>query len=58
MGLITSFFRTHPNTGRTDDPDPDTGLTSRDRYLISSTWKTVMKDPLQSGMALFLRYIL
>lgn len=56
MGLITSFFRLGSNTGKTDDPDPNTGLTSRERYQIQSTWRNVMADPTGNGMKLFLRY--
>lgn len=41
--------------GRTDDPDPGTGLTSRERYLIKTTWDVVMKDGTKHGISLFLR---
>lgn len=55
MGIITSYFS--GETGRTDDPDPETGLTSRDRYLIKCTWNLVMKDATGSGVKLFMRFV-
>ncbi|XP_060521326.1 globin-2 A chain-like isoform X1 [Cylas formicarius] len=52
MGLITSLI--WRNNGRTDDPDPDTGLTSRDRYLLKSTWQKLSKDSAATGIQIFL----
>ncbi|XP_050299042.1 cytoglobin-1 isoform X4 [Anthonomus grandis grandis] len=49
MGHIVSAFT---GTGRTDDPDPVTGLTSRDRYYVTSSWARLMKNPTDSGVAL------
>ncbi|CAH1183080.1 unnamed protein product [Phaedon cochleariae] len=43
------------DTGRTDDPDTHTGLTSRDKYLIRTSWEIVMKDPTGNGIKLFIR---
>lgn len=43
------------DTGKTNDPDPTTGLTSRDRYLIRSSWELVMADATGSGVKLFMR---
>lgn len=48
MGLIYSWL----GYGKTDDPDPTTGLTSRDKYLIKSTWSLVMKDAKRHGVEL------
>lgn len=55
MGLITSYY--WENTGRTDDPDPATGLTSRQKYIIRTTWKklTEAQNNLQTGMTIFLK---
>ncbi|XP_050514572.1 cytoglobin-1 [Diabrotica virgifera virgifera] len=53
MGPIWSAFGA-TNTGRTDDADSTTGLTSRDRYLLKSSWAGVMKNPTDNGVALLL----
>ncbi|XP_050299036.1 globin-2B isoform X3 [Anthonomus grandis grandis] len=54
MGVILSFF--WHDTGRTDDPDRTTGLTSRDRHLLKTTWKTLSngEENLKTGMAIFM----
>jgi hypothetical protein len=39
---------------RTDDPDPVTTLTSRDRFLVQSSWVPVKKDLTGNGVALLL----
>ncbi|XP_049819885.1 globin isoform X1 [Aethina tumida] len=54
MGVVVSMFG--GNTGRTDDPDPVTGLTSRDRYLVTSSWAEVRKDPTGNGVALLMLF--
>ncbi|KAF7282706.1 hypothetical protein GWI33_002171 [Rhynchophorus ferrugineus] len=43
-------------TGRTDDADPVTGLTSRDKYLITKTWARLSNGDaaVQTGVAIFL----
>lgn len=51
MGVAVSYILPS-NTGRTDDPDPVTGLTSRDKYLVKTTWAKLMKSPADSGVAL------
>lgn len=51
MGVAVSYILP-ANTGRTDDPDPVTGLTSRDKYLVKTTWAKLMKSPADSGVAL------
>lgn len=48
MGIVVSYIFP-ANNGRTDDPDPVTGLTSREKFLVKSTWAKVMKDPAESG---------
>ncbi|CAH1285482.1 unnamed protein product [Diabrotica balteata] len=53
MGIIWSAFGV-TNTGRTDDADSTTGLTSRDKYLIKTSWAGVMKSPTDNGVALLL----
>ncbi|XP_074032576.1 uncharacterized protein [Leptinotarsa decemlineata] len=40
---------------RTDDPDPQLGLTSRDKYLLKNSWETVMKDSTGNGIKFFMR---
>ncbi|CAH1183081.1 unnamed protein product [Phaedon cochleariae] len=55
MGAIWSLLG-YPDTGRTDDPDPVTELTSRDRYLIKSSYQAVRKTPTDSGVALLNLY--
>lgn len=49
MGLIYSYLLGY---GRTDDPDPTTGLTSRDKYLLRNTWKEAKVDPVKLGVGL------
>ncbi|KAG5863957.1 hypothetical protein JTB14_029453 [Gonioctena quinquepunctata] len=55
MGIIYSWLGFGPDRGRTDDLDPVTGLTSRDRYLLRNSWATVMKDATGNGVKLFMR---
>ncbi|XP_060521333.1 globin-like isoform X2 [Cylas formicarius] len=52
MGIVYGYF--FPDTGRTDDPDAVTGLTSRDKYLVKTSWANVMKNPTANGCALLL----
>ncbi|XP_030754337.1 non-symbiotic hemoglobin 1 isoform X1 [Sitophilus oryzae] len=54
MGIVASNFW---DTGRTDDADPVTGLTSRDVYLITKTWKTLSDGDatVKTGMEMFLK---
>ena len=40
------------STGKTDDADPVTGLTSRDKYLVKTSWARLMENPTDSGVAL------
>ncbi|XP_076273075.1 globin 1 isoform X2 [Rhynchophorus ferrugineus] len=54
MGTVVSYITT--NTGRTDDPDPTTGLTSRDKYLVRTSWARIMKNATDSGVALLLLF--
>ncbi|RZC38666.1 Globin domain containing protein, partial [Asbolus verrucosus] len=54
MGIITSSLSYY--MARDDDPDPVTGLTSRDRYQIQSSWVTVKKDLTGNGVALLLLF--
>lgn len=51
MGAVVSYV-TPGNTGRSDDPDPVTGLTSKDKYLVRTSWAKIMKNPADSGVAL------
>ncbi|CAH1108627.1 unnamed protein product [Psylliodes chrysocephalus] len=51
-GKVSSFY---VDKGRTDDPDPITGLTTRDKYLIDTTWNTVMEDATGNGVTFFMR---
>lgn len=53
MGSVWSLFG-YGNHGRTDDPDPVTGLTSRDRYHVKTSWAGVMKNPTENGVALLI----
>ncbi|XP_060522147.1 uncharacterized protein LOC132699447 isoform X2 [Cylas formicarius] len=39
---------------RSDDPDPVTGLTSKDRRFISSTWNKLNQNSAESGIAIFM----
>lgn len=55
MGIIYSYFFGY---GRTDDPDATTGLTSRDKYLIRTTWKEARTDPIQLGVDLLVEYVI
>ncbi|XP_018568473.1 globin isoform X1 [Anoplophora glabripennis] len=55
MGVLWSYLG-YGTQGRTDDPDPVTGLTSRDRYLIKSSWAGPRQKPTESGVALFLLF--
>ncbi|KAJ8963171.1 hypothetical protein NQ318_018636 [Aromia moschata] len=54
MGILQSLYSYfgYGTPGRTDDPDPVTGLTSRDKYLIANSWAKVRKTPTESGVAL------
>lgn len=56
MGTVLSYILP-ANTGRTDDPDPVTGLTSRERYLVQSSWAKVMKDPTNMGVLLLKMFL-
>lgn len=47
MGMLYSLLGYN---GRTDDPDPVTGLTSRDKHLLKSTWELVKKDLKGNGV--------
>lgn len=49
MGIIYSYLFGH---GRTDDPDATTGLTSREKYLVRTTWKEAVSDPIKLGVGL------
>lgn len=51
MGIVVSYVLPG-STGRTDDPDPVTGLTSRDKYLVKTSWAKIMKNPTDNGTAL------
>lgn len=53
MGILYSYVLGY---GRTDDPNPITGLTSRDIYLIRSTWKIARSDPIKLGVDLLVEY--
>lgn len=55
MGVVWSYFFPDDDASRTDNPDPGTGLTSRDRYLIKTTWELVMKNGTKHGIDLFMR---
>ncbi|XP_015838448.2 globin [Tribolium castaneum] len=54
MGIITSTLSYYMT--KTNDPDPITGLTSRDRYVIQTSWAPVKKDLTGNGVALLLLY--
>ncbi|XP_030754339.1 globin isoform X2 [Sitophilus oryzae] len=56
MGTIVSYI-SPANTGRTDDPDPATGLTSRDKYLVRTSWARIMKNSTDSGVALLTLFL-
>lgn len=51
MGSLWSLLG-FENKGRTDDPDPVTGLTSRDKYYLRKSWVGVKADPTGNGVAL------
>ncbi|ENN77703.1 cytoglobin-1 [Dendroctonus ponderosae] len=51
MGTVLSYI-TPANSGRSDDPDPVTGLTSKEKYLVRTSWAKIMKNPADSGVAL------
>ncbi|CAH1169870.1 unnamed protein product, partial [Phaedon cochleariae] len=56
MGSVLSWLGYGVDTGRTDDADPLTKLTSRDRYLVKKSWESiVMKQPTEYGIRLFMR---
>ncbi|KAG5894647.1 hypothetical protein JTB14_017361 [Gonioctena quinquepunctata] len=38
------------------DPDPLTGLTARDKYLVTNSFKAVRKTPLEHGMGILLLF--
>ncbi|KAJ3645412.1 hypothetical protein Zmor_023072 [Zophobas morio] len=54
MGIITSTFSYYMS--RTDDPDPITTLTSRDKYVVQTSWAPVKKDLTGNGVALLLLF--
>jgi len=54
MGIITSFLS--GSHGRTDDPDSVTGLTSRDKYLLQSSWDPIRKDLTSNGVTLLVLF--
>lgn len=41
---------------KTDDPDPITGLTSKQKHIVKSTWNILKKDPKSHGVNLFLTW--
>lgn len=51
MGMLWSLLG-YTNKGRTDDADPVTGLTSRDKYHLKKTWGVVKANPTDNGVAL------
>ncbi|KAG5894654.1 hypothetical protein JTB14_017366 [Gonioctena quinquepunctata] len=51
MGFVWSALGIK-KTGRTDDPDPVTGLTSREKYLIKSSYEAVRKNPVEHGVGI------
>ncbi|XP_019758972.1 uncharacterized protein LOC109536931 [Dendroctonus ponderosae] len=53
MGIITSYFGRELE--RDDDPDPKTGLTSRDISVLKTTWKRITErgGTLEIGIAIF-----
>lgn len=55
MGIITSYIGSYLE--RDDDPDPKTGLTSRDSFVLKTTWKQLTKGggTLEIGMAIFIK---
>lgn len=52
MGIIASYYYYY--TTRTDDPDPTTKLTSRQKYLVQSSWAPVKKDLTGYGVKLLI----
>ncbi|KAG5894653.1 hypothetical protein JTB14_017365 [Gonioctena quinquepunctata] len=56
LGFACSSVLGSTNTGSTDDPDPVTGLTSRDKYLVTSSYEAVRKTPMQHGMGILLLF--
>lgn len=55
MGTVISYIS--KDIGRNDDPDPTTGLTSRDRYVLKATWKRITREQagLNTGISLFIK---
>ncbi|GJQ73526.1 glob1 [Trypoxylus dichotomus] len=47
MGVITSYLR------GSNDPDPVTGLTPKEKALVVSSWNLVKKDLTANGVELF-----
>lgn len=58
MGIFWSVLGYISDPGKTDDPDPSSGLTSRDKHLITKSWELVMKDATGNGIKLFLRLVI
>nr|CAH7724279.1 unnamed protein product [Callosobruchus chinensis] len=52
MGVLWSILGYRRAELRDDDPDPITTLTSKERYIIRTSWARVMKKPIDSGISL------
>lgn len=56
MGIVTSLLGYGPQ-GRTDDPNPVTGFTSREIWLIQTGWDAGKKDMISRGVQVLHAYI-
>lgn len=54
MGAVLSYFWEREDPQR-DIPDPQTGLTQRERQAVVSTWAVVKLDAKRTGVELFMR---
>ncbi|CAH1986188.1 unnamed protein product [Acanthoscelides obtectus] len=52
MGVLWSMLGYKCAELRDDDPDPVTTLTSKDKFIIRSSWARIMKNPIENGTAI------
>ncbi|CAH1974436.1 unnamed protein product [Acanthoscelides obtectus] len=52
MGVLWSMLGYKCAELRDDDPDPVTTLTSKDKFIIRSSWARIMKNPIENGIAI------
>lgn len=54
MGVIVSYMG---GLSQSNEPDPVTGLTPKEKQLVANSWNLVKKDLVNNGVKLFLMYV-